>query len=172
MPEIAKFTPVVIDFLDLLKGTSAYSFYLQKRIFTCPDCNVFSLNKNINCQCGANAAQPENYIGGSGEKNKISIEYIPDPEKRNVILKKTFSKSEIIIGRKKNCDIVLTEYSVVSENHCSIIFRNNEWILRDNGSKNGTYIGDNQVETEIILKKKDVIRLASEKKGTFLRVKF
>lgn len=69
----------------------------------------------------------------------------------------TVSKPEIIIGRTRECDLVLN-YQTVSKKHCKITFVNNGYVLEDLRSSNGTLVNSKSVQ-KVILKHGDVIRL-------------
>jgi hypothetical protein len=69
----------------------------------------------------------------------------------------TITKPEIIIGRSKECDLVLN-YQTVSKKHCRIIFVTNGYVLEDLRSSNGTTVNNRSIQ-KIGLKHGDVIRL-------------
>ncbi len=50
-----------------------------------------------------------------------------------------------LIGRDPECDIVITD-ARVSWHHAVLCVENGRWVLTDNGSTNGTYAGDRQVD--------------------------
>ncbi|MCC6808821.1 MAG: sigma 54-interacting transcriptional regulator [Deltaproteobacteria bacterium] len=60
-----------------------------------------------------------------------------------------FAKGEVRIGYDETCDLqVRSEF--VSQFHCAIMFRKNQIVVRDLGSKNGTYLNDVKiVEAEL-----------------------
>jgi FHA domain len=49
------------------------------------------------------------------------------------------SQSELLLGRSRDCDVVL-ESSAVSRRHARLLFRDGQWVLCDLGSKNGTTV--------------------------------
>jgi pSer/pThr/pTyr-binding forkhead associated (FHA) protein len=65
--------------------------------------------------------------------------------------------SLIRIGRAQDNDIVVADASV-SRHHASIEYRNEGFLLRDLGSQNGTWVGDQRV-TEAPLSRGDALRL-------------
>ena len=67
-------------------------------------------------------------------------------------------KSQLIIGRSPNCDIVLPQVSV-SKHHARISFRNNRWILEDLGSTNGVILNGRHLTGPTVLQEKDVITI-------------
>ena len=50
----------------------------------------------------------------------------------------------LIIGRSPKCEIQVDQESV-SRNHCRIRFEGGEFLVRDLGSTNGTYVNDDLV---------------------------
>ena len=56
------------------------------------------------------------------------------------------SKDSFIIGRSQDCDIMLDDSSL-SRNHASLHLQNNTWIIRDEGSRNGTFINNLKIDT-------------------------
>ena len=65
--------------------------------------------------------------------------------------------SPIRIGRDPNADIVL-ENERVTRAHCEIQLWNDDYVLKDLRSKNGTYINDKKVDLSL-LHVNDVIRI-------------
>lgn len=63
------------------------------------------------------------------------------------------------IGRGAENDIVLPEPEC-SRKHCEIAYRENQWVVRDNDSRNGTFVNDRQITGEYPLQSGDVIRIA------------
>lgn len=61
------------------------------------------------------------------------------------LLNKSFAfSSEIVIGRNTGCDIVITD-SFVSHRHARIMVLNNQYVLEDMGSANGTFLNGQQL---------------------------
>lgn len=59
------------------------------------------------------------------------------------------SKTETTIGRDPECDMFIDNIGV-SRNHSKIVYQNGRFVLKDNGSSNGTFLNGNQVdESEI-----------------------
>jgi len=54
------------------------------------------------------------------------------------------SKTEIVIGRKKSCDIMLN-FSNVSSKHCKLVLSEGYWYILDLQSTNGVKVNDNKV---------------------------
>lgn len=71
--------------------------------------------------------------------------------------------SETILGRDPSCNIALASYSNVSRRHAAIQFLpSNQWVIRDFGSANGTYVNRQAVRGEQVLKPGDRIQLAQD----------
>jgi hypothetical protein len=54
------------------------------------------------------------------------------------------AQSEMLIGRHRGCDVVLSDLSV-SRRHARLFFRDGRWVLQDLGSTNGTAVNGLQV---------------------------
>ena len=52
----------------------------------------------------------------------------------------------VIIGRGAQCEIQVDQESV-SRNHCRIRFNGTEFLVRDLGSTNGTYVNDDRIDS-------------------------
>lgn len=69
----------------------------------------------------------------------------------------SLNQSEILIGRRSDCDIS-TEDTAVSSRHASIYYHHKQWWLKDLGSKNGTYLNGEKVTSPTVLLTGDQIR--------------
>ena len=67
-----------------------------------------------------------------------------------------FSQPEILIGRDMENDLQLDD-ETVSGVHARIFFRNNQWMIEDLHSTNGTFINDERITTSTVLVSQDVI---------------
>lgn len=67
-------------------------------------------------------------------------------------------EGENLIGRDPACSIVLN-VSGVSRHHAKITVKGEEFVLEDLGSKNGTWLNDERVGSELSLGDGDVIRV-------------
>jgi diguanylate cyclase (GGDEF)-like protein len=74
--------------------------------------------------------------------------------------KTTLNGVETTIGRGDGCEIVV-EMDNVSRRHCSLLLRGNAVTLRDEGSTNGTYLNNVEVEGEVELRSGDLITVGS-----------
>ena len=101
--------------------------------------------------------------GGSvkKKKNSIGLEVISigenDELKHGGIIP---IQNELTIGRKDNNLLVLSD-KYVSSHHASIYLRNNDFILEDKGSTNGTYINNKLISGKRILKIGDKISIGT-----------
>jgi diguanylate cyclase (GGDEF)-like protein len=64
----------------------------------------------------------------------------------------------LTIGRSPNCQIPIDQESV-SRKHCQIHFENGEFLVRDLGSTNGTYVNDDLVEPQGRLRHGDQLKV-------------
>lgn len=55
----------------------------------------------------------------------------------------------IIIGRDSNSDLLLKSIEV-SRNHASIVLKNGQYTIRDNGSQNGTFVNGIQITSAVL----------------------
>ncbi len=74
-------------------------------------------------------------------------------------------KSILSIGRHREGDIVIEKNLYVAKIHAHFFFENNNWLLKDNDSKNGVWINDVKLNPnkKYVLHANDVITLANEK---------
>jgi hypothetical protein len=56
----------------------------------------------------------------------------------------TGERQELLLGRSRSCDVVLSELSV-SRRHARLIFRDGKWVLQDLASTNGTLVNGRRV---------------------------
>jgi hypothetical protein len=71
---------------------------------------------------------------------------------------------EFVIGRSEECHL-RPKSDMVSRRHCSLVITDDQVILRDFGSKNGTHINEVRVEGEKVLEPNDVLRIGPLKFG-------
>jgi len=64
----------------------------------------------------------------------------------------------LVIGRSPKCEIQVDQESV-SRNHCRIRFEGGEFLVRDLGSTNGTYVNDDLVHDEGRLRHGDQLKV-------------
>ena len=67
----------------------------------------------------------------------------------DILVPSTVIPYSFIIGRSPECDIVL-EHSTISRKHCEIkqSTENREYLIRDLGSSNGTYVNGKRIGIE------------------------
>ncbi len=69
-------------------------------------------------------------------------------------------QGETVIGRNPECTISL-DFAGVSRKHFSVIMNNDEAVLMDLGSANGTYLNNLKIEGQVQLKKSDIIKIGA-----------
>ncbi len=68
------------------------------------------------------------------------------------------SSKEFIIGRKEGCQL-RPRSDLVSRKHCMIQVSTSKVIVRDLGSRNGTFVNDNRIESDCELKLGDRLKV-------------
>lgn len=68
-------------------------------------------------------------------------------------------KAELVIGRDERCDVVIPDRQV-SRQHASISLRGDGYILKDLGSKNGTFVNGRELNGPHTLQDGDEIQIA------------
>ncbi len=69
-----------------------------------------------------------------------------------------FGKSSLVVGREEDCDIYLPD-DAVSRHHATIHYENDQWLLADEGSRNGVYVDGELVAGSILLQDDQVIMI-------------
>src|SRR5262249_19872374 len=69
----------------------------------------------------------------------------------------TFRKADLSIGRGEECDIVLVD-DAVSRVHARAHYAHGDWILRDVGSSQGTYVARRRIRAERVLRDGEEVR--------------
>jgi pSer/pThr/pTyr-binding forkhead associated (FHA) protein len=67
-------------------------------------------------------------------------------------------KDKFIIGRASECTLRAGS-SAISRRHCAIVRKDDAWLVRDLGSRNGTFLNDTAVQEPTALKVGDEIRV-------------
>ncbi len=73
----------------------------------------------------------------------------------------TVQRNSVVLGRDDDCDIVLA-HATVSRRHCEIVVRRSGAIVRDLGSRGGTWVEGRKVKGDVPLTVGDVIRLGRD----------
>lgn len=81
----------------------------------------------------------------------------------------SLEKERYIIGREPGADIVIPDRRI-SRQHAEIVRREDKYFLRDLGSKNGTYLNGDRLETARLLKDDDELHLALAVRFRFVGV--
>jgi pSer/pThr/pTyr-binding forkhead associated (FHA) protein len=94
-----------------------------------------------------------NFSAKTDEKERIpSVRIESDHLQQSLV----FIQPEILIGRDAENDIQLDD-ETVSGIHARIFFRNNQWMIEDLHSTNGTFINEERIATSTVLVSQDVI---------------
>lgn len=72
-------------------------------------------------------------------------------------LPRRFNTNEILIGREKNCDLILSDVTV-SAQHARLAYHHNQWWVEDLVSTNGTTLNENSVGSPVVLTNGDRLR--------------
>ena len=67
------------------------------------------------------------------------------------------SKEQFVIGRGDDCHL-RAKSDAISRRHCILVLNQNQVLLRDLGSKNGSYVNGDRVEGERVLKSGDNLK--------------
>ena len=88
------------------------------------------------------------------QKDLIEARKIPEinvrVEAEGQIESYPFSVSELVVGRDRNCDLVL-DASTVSAEHARLSYHHQNWWVEDLGSRNGTFLNLERITTPTIL---------------------
>ena len=90
--------------------------------------------------------------------NAYELKVVKGPDKG---LARVFRKKEVVVGTGEDVDFVLSD-PTVSRRHFSIYFDGTGLRLKDEGSRNGTFIGDLRV-VQVFITKDTVLRVGSTK---------
>ena len=66
-------------------------------------------------------------------------------------------REKLTVGRRESCDIPM-HFPNISGKHCELSFRNGYWVIRDLGSKNGSVLNGERLQTPKLLADNDVVR--------------
>lgn len=76
-------------------------------------------------------------------------------EKRSIEVK----PQGLVIGRVKDCDVVLPEALMLSRRHCFVRVSGEEVLVEDLKSRNGCYVNNRRIEQSATLRVGDVLRI-------------
>jgi pSer/pThr/pTyr-binding forkhead associated (FHA) protein len=68
----------------------------------------------------------------------------------------TFTSAEVLIGRDRECDLVIDQQAI-SSRHGRLSFHQNQWWYEDLKSTNGSFLEDLRIEEPIVIKDGDRI---------------
>lgn len=81
---------------------------------------------------------------------------ITQGERKGFVIR--LDRREITIGRAENSDLVIND-EYASTHHAKLVLINNDWMLQDLNSTNGTFIDGNRVGTPLVVKIGTKIRI-------------
>ena len=96
------------------------------------------------------------YSSDQAELARPTITLLIDGDTR-----KTYTQPEILIGRSAENDIPL-EDETISQRHARIFFLNNNWMVEDSHSTNGTYLNGEIIHAPAVLIDQDRIDIGSK----------
>jgi ABC transport system ATP-binding/permease protein len=107
---------------------------------------------------------PQVKVAKNKPKLQAQLDFVSGEKQPFVI-----SKSNILIGRSPECDIIFDDAAImVSRKHAEIIFENDDVKLTDNRSFNGTYVNAIRISSPTLLQHADEIQFGV--KGPILRL--
>jgi hypothetical protein len=85
---------------------------------------------------------------GSATVTRVELMIMSGPDDGTLLtLAAPHNPDGYLIGRREDCDVVLPYDSQISRNHARLYRVNGDWHVQDLGSKNGTYVGKQRIET-------------------------
>ena len=69
----------------------------------------------------------------------------------------TVEADPLSIGRGPTADVSLEDMEV-SRHHCALLLWDDDWVLKDGGSVNGTWVNQKRIQV-VLLKNGDIIRI-------------
>jgi len=82
--------------------------------------------------------------------------------RNRVLASRTFSKSEIILGRNPECDISIND-ETASAQHARLSYHHNQWWVEDLSSTNGTKLNKEKLTVPTVLTSDDEIQCGKTK---------
>jgi pSer/pThr/pTyr-binding forkhead associated (FHA) protein len=96
------------------------------------------------------ATQPADYAAPTAQATIDRIEqparFILRSDDGEIVQEYPLDKAEIRIGRAPDSDILLSKDKLTSRRHATVHYENNQYILQDERSANGTFINGQQIE--------------------------
>ena len=82
--------------------------------------------------------------------------------RNRVLASRTFSKSEIILGRNPECDVSIND-ETASAQHARLSYHHNQWWVEDLSSTNGTKLNKEKLTVPTVLTSDDEIQCGKTK---------
>lgn len=121
---------------------------------------VYRKTKNVGMPMDigkSNNLAAESHISNEGDIKLVSVN---GTERFELVI----DQERTIIGKKQELvDKVIPFNKMISRKHCTIIRKNGNYYMKDEGSANGTYVNQHRLEQgkEFPIKRGDVVRLAN-----------
>ncbi len=120
----------------------------------CPYCGQKPDPKTGNCACSAPNAQRPPSPSQSASATVTELRVINGVHSGAIV-----KLSQVLsIGRDANCQIQLSEDTLVSRRHARVEPRNNTWVVIDEGSSNGTFVNGQRIQ-ESDIKPGDILTI-------------
>jgi pSer/pThr/pTyr-binding forkhead associated (FHA) protein len=74
------------------------------------------------------------------------------------LISQRFQVPELVVGREQICDLILDEKTVSAE-HARLAYHHGNWWVMDLDSRNGTYLNNELLSTQVVLTSGDEIQL-------------
>jgi len=97
--------------------------------------------------------QRQTELQGARQARPLMLEF----EAGNENLVRTYTQSEVIIGRSPGCDYTLDD-KTVSARHTRLVYHHGQWWVEDLASTNGTFLNGEPIITPGVLANGDQLR--------------
>ena len=81
---------------------------------------------------------------------RTPIIFIDVQSNSETIAQKRFTENEVLIGRDKNCALIVAD-EAVSAQHAHLTYHHGQWWLADMNSKNGTFLNSEKIAVATVL---------------------
>ncbi|MEG2017387.1 MAG: FHA domain-containing protein [Clostridium sp.] len=95
------------------------------------------------------------------KKATMGLEVIETGENSNLKTGGVLPLADIITMGRKNDNTVILDDKYVSSHHMKIFKRNNEYVIEDLDSTNGTKVNDSRIENRVTLRAGDLIKVGT-----------
>lgn len=120
----------------------------------CPNCKTQNPDNSKFClECGAHMSN----IAATVIETPVFFELVHMATGNSYKLK----DNQLTFGRNMTSDVILDTDRFTSREHAKIVKENNEYILIDLGSTNGTYLNGQKISEPMKLNRGDIVRIGS-----------